>query len=83
LARDWGPWVETCLELFGPARAMFESNFPVDKGQFSYVALWNAFKRLADPLSQSERDDLFWRTAARTYDFDRSLFRHDYGRKPS
>ncbi len=83
LARDWGPWVDTCLELFGPARAMFESNFPVDKGQFSYVALWNAFKRLADPLSQSERDDLFWRTAARTYDFDRSLFRHDYGRKPS
>ena len=23
---------------------MFESNFPVDKGSFSYAALWNTFK---------------------------------------
>lgn len=83
LASDWAPWIETCLDFFGPARAMFESNFPVDKGQFSYVALWNAFKRLAAPLGPGERDALFWRTAARVYGIDEYKFSHDIGRKPS
>jgi predicted TIM-barrel fold metal-dependent hydrolase len=74
LARDWTPWVEACLELFGPRRAMFESNFPVDKGQFSYRAVWNAFKRLAAPLTQAERDALFWRSAAEIYAIDQRPF---------
>src|SRR5262245_11236462 len=30
LARDWKPYVETCIEAFGAERCMFESNFPVD-----------------------------------------------------
>lgn len=76
LARDWRPHVETCLELFGPARAMFESNFPVDKGQFGYRTLWNAFKCLAEPLGKDERAALFWRSAARCYGMDEALFSH-------
>jgi hypothetical protein len=36
-----------CIAAFGPNRAMFESNFPVDKGSCGYAALWNAFKRIA------------------------------------
>jgi len=80
LAEDWRPWVETCLELFGPGRAMFESNFPVDKGQFGYGALWNAFKRLAAPLSRDEGDALFWQSAARAYGIDEQIFAHDQGR---
>ena len=32
---------------FGANRCMFESNFPVDKGECSYQVLFNAFKRLA------------------------------------
>src|SRR3546814_5903626 len=32
LAADWAPYVDVCISLFGPDRAMFESNFPVDKG---------------------------------------------------
>ena len=83
LAEDWRPWVETCLALFGSRRAMFESNFPVDKGQFGYRSLWNAFKRLAAPLSGEERDALFWRSAARTYGVDEQIFAHDNGRIPS
>ena len=31
LADAFKPWVETCIELFGADRCMFESNFPVDK----------------------------------------------------
>src|SRR5206468_3436287 len=31
LAAYWRPYIETCIELFGADRCMFESNFPVDK----------------------------------------------------
>ncbi|MCI5110575.1 MAG: amidohydrolase family protein [Marivita sp.] len=83
LAEDWRPWVETCIALFGPDRAMFESNFPVDKGQYSYRTLWNAFKRLASRLTPAEHDALFWKTAAQTYRVEHQIFAHDFGRIPS
>ncbi len=67
LAGRWRPYAETCIELFTPARAMFESNFPPDKAAGSYGATWNAFKRIAAGCSEGEKDDLFRRTAARTY----------------
>ena len=50
LADAWKPYVETAIELFGPDRCMFESNFPVDKQSFSYDALWNVFKLLIGRL---------------------------------
>ena len=47
LAAAWRPYIETCIAAFSSERAMFESNFPVDKGSCGYAALWNAFKRIA------------------------------------
>ena len=67
LADAWRPYVETCLELFGADRCMFESNFPVDKAMYPYRTLWNAFKRLTAGASERERAMLFSGTAARTY----------------
>jgi predicted TIM-barrel fold metal-dependent hydrolase len=67
LANAWRPYFDTCIELFGPERCMFESNFPVDKGMFSYGILWNAFKRLASSMTVDEKAALFSRTAASTY----------------
>ena len=67
LARTWKPWIETCIEAFGADRCMFESNFPVDKGSYSYVVGWNAFKRLTAGCSTSERQALFEGTATRVY----------------
>ncbi|MDJ0387954.1 amidohydrolase family protein [Roseomonas sp. E05] len=67
LAAAWKPWVETCIEAFGSARCMFESNFPVDKGMCSYTTLWNAFQRLAAAASAEEKQALFAGTAARVY----------------
>lgn len=67
LAAAWRPYVETCIDLFGPARCMFEGNFPVDKAMFSYPVVWNAFKRLTAGLSVAERSQLFHGTAARFY----------------
>ena len=67
LASQWRPYIETCIEAFGPRRAMFESNFPVDKFGASYVALWNAFKRIAIGASPEEKTELFSGTAKRVY----------------
>jgi predicted TIM-barrel fold metal-dependent hydrolase len=67
LAREWKPYIETCIEAFGPARAMFESNFPVDSGSCTYTILWNALKRLAAGCSHDEKAALFSGTAAKIY----------------
>jgi predicted TIM-barrel fold metal-dependent hydrolase len=48
-------------------RAMFESNFPPDKGQCSYQVIFNAFKRLSARASESEKAALFSRTAKDFY----------------
>src|SRR5215831_8136285 len=67
LAAAWRPYIETCIDAFGPERAMFESNFPVDKGSCGYAALWNAFKRIAAGYSAAERAALFAGTATNFY----------------
>jgi L-fuconolactonase len=48
---------------------MFESNFPVDKGAYSYGAGRNAFKR---PAGSDEKTALFSATATRFYRLDGS-----------
>lgn len=70
LARTWKPWIATCIDAFGPDRCMFESNFPVDKGSYSFAVGWNAFKRLTAACSASERQALFEGTARRVYRLD-------------
>ena len=67
LADAFKPWVETCIDLFGVDRCMFESNFPVDKITSGYGVLWNAFKRLAAKASAAEKTALFSGTASRVY----------------
>ena len=67
LAQAWAPYVNACIEAFGPQRCMFQSNFPVDKGTCSYVVIWNAFKRMAKACSAAEKQALFYETAARVY----------------
>jgi predicted TIM-barrel fold metal-dependent hydrolase len=67
LAQLWRPYIETCIEAFGPRRAMFESNYPVDRWAADYGTIWNAFKRIAQGASAGEKHDLFAGTAARFY----------------
>jgi predicted TIM-barrel fold metal-dependent hydrolase len=67
LAEAWRPYVETCIEAFGPERSMFESNFPVDRASCDYATLWNALKRIAAGASADEKALLFKDTARRFY----------------
>lgn len=73
LAAMWRPYIETCIEVFGPDRAMFESNYPVDRWGASYPVLWNAFKRIAAGASAEEKRALFAGTAARVYGIEHAL----------
>jgi len=67
LAYAWRPYVETCIEVFGPERCMFESNFPVDKQSCGYGELWNAFKIITRDHSPADKAALYHDTAARFY----------------
>ncbi|NQW22905.1 MAG: amidohydrolase family protein [SAR202 cluster bacterium] len=67
LSETMAPYMNYCIEQFGPSRGMFESNFPPDKVGHSYNVLYNAFKRLSKGYSATERADMFHDTAARVY----------------
>jgi len=70
LTEAWAEPMQRAIEMFGPERCMFESNFPVDKRGAGYVVLWNAFKKIATAYSPAEKTDLFHNTAARAYRID-------------
>jgi predicted TIM-barrel fold metal-dependent hydrolase len=72
LANTWRAYIETCIAAFSPSRCMFESNFPVDKGSYSYPVFWNACKLLTKGASDAEKADLFRGTATRFYRLDLS-----------
>lgn len=67
MAQAQGRHILTAIDLFGPTRCMFESNFPVDRMSTGATVLWNCFKRLAARFSAAERAELFFGTAARVY----------------
>jgi len=67
LAAGWGPYFDHCIEQFGPARCMFESNFPPDRDSVSYPVIWNVFKRVAAKYTKEEKHALFYGTAATAY----------------
>ena len=61
------PFVLGPIEWFGVERAMFASNFPVDKLMSDYDRLWNAYREIVADLSEDEREALFRGTAERVY----------------
>lgn len=61
------PYIYTMIDLFEPKRAMFGSNFPVDRLYSSFERLFDAFDTVTSNFSDSERADLFAGTAERFY----------------
>jgi predicted TIM-barrel fold metal-dependent hydrolase len=58
------PIVTKVMEQFGPTRIMFGSNFPVDSLSSSFKAL---FERLNNIIDEKYFEDVFFKTAQRTY----------------
>lgn len=73
LAPLWKPYIETCIEAFGPKRAMFESNYPVDRWGATYPVLWNTFKRITTGASTEEKAALYAGNAASFYRIEEVL----------
>jgi predicted TIM-barrel fold metal-dependent hydrolase len=61
------PYVLETIDTFGCDRAMFASNFPVDRLFGSYTAIWSAYARIVSDASSSEKEALFVRNAERFY----------------
>ena len=77
MAEVQGRYILTAIDLFGPSRCMFESNFPVDRMVTGACVLWNSFKRIADRFSLAEKAELFSGVAARTYRLELGKYRAD------
>jgi len=61
------PYVLETIDTFGVERAMFASNFPVDRLFGSYQDLWHAYASIVDGASDAEKEALFCRNAERFY----------------
>jgi predicted TIM-barrel fold metal-dependent hydrolase len=59
--------VLAAIELFGTRRAMFASNFPVDRLCASFDEVYSAFDDITRGFSAAERSALFHDNATRTY----------------
>lgn len=59
--------VLTTLDLFGPWRCMFASNFPVDALWATYAQIFGGFQDLTADLSASEQRAVFFDTACDFY----------------
>ena len=72
---DWGDWkpadlkpyVDAGLELFGPKRCMFGSDWPVCELAGSYEQVHDALKEVLGPISDDETYEIFEGTARRFY----------------
>lgn len=59
--------IRRTVDLFGPHRCMFASNFPVDSLCAGYDTLWRSFDAATSDYTPDERAALFHRTALSTY----------------
>ena len=66
-ARSIEPIVSHVVSAFGPARCMLASNYPIDGADKPYREIWNQFFALFEPYSENEKEQIFWRNAARIY----------------
>ena len=61
------PYVLETIDTFGVERAMFASNFPVDRLFGTYEDLWHAYASIVADASETEKDALFRKNAERIY----------------
>jgi L-fuconolactonase len=75
---DWGKWkpadfipyMDAVLEMYGPERLMFGSDWPVCTVAGKYEQVVGIVKDWAGKLSESEQDRLFGKTAVKFYDLE-------------
>lgn len=63
----WAPVVRAAVDIFGPDRCMWGSNFPVESLWTSYAELLTVFHRCIEPYDVAERQQILAGTARRVY----------------
>jgi predicted TIM-barrel fold metal-dependent hydrolase len=63
----WRPVVAATIDLFGPSRCLFGSNFPIEKLWTTYGALVAAMQACLADYTAAERQAILHDTAARLY----------------
>ena len=58
------------IDIFGPERVMFASNFPVDSLCADFDTIFSGFKTIVADLSQAEQTSLFCANALKFYRLD-------------
>ena len=66
-SRVLGTYYQACIDLFGPERCMFATNFPVDLSYGHADAVFEAFEAVAQKFSAREQTALFAGVAERVY----------------
>ena len=61
------PWVEACIDAFGPQRCMFGSNWPVDSLYSPFGSVVEAYREIVEPWSVAEQARLLQGTAQAVY----------------
>jgi predicted TIM-barrel fold metal-dependent hydrolase len=61
------PWIESSIEVFGPQRTFFGSNWPVDKMYSSYSDLMTAYLSILANYTDAERTAMLSANAERIY----------------
>jgi predicted TIM-barrel fold metal-dependent hydrolase len=61
------PWIEHCLEAFGPDRCFFGTNWPVDRLYVDYPTLIGFYRSVVASLSADERIAVLSGNAERAY----------------
>ena len=69
-AADLRPWVEHALEVFGPARLMFGSDWPVSILRGGYQTVWRETCAVLAPLAVADRNRTLGGTAVEIYRLD-------------
>jgi L-fuconolactonase len=62
-AADVRPYVEFAIELFGPGRVMFGSDWPVAELAGGYQRVWSAISSVLGELPPADRDGVLGGTA--------------------
>jgi predicted TIM-barrel fold metal-dependent hydrolase len=67
-ASELAPIVREGIEIFGPDRCLFASNWPVERLAVErYAHIWEGYDEMTSDFSPTERSAMFVDTAARTY----------------
>lgn len=80
-AERWRPVIEATIDLFGPDRCMFGSNFPIEKLWTDYASLVATFRASLARFTPAEQRAVLHDTAARLYKLQGRLNGHRYEAK--